>query len=228
MKRLLTASSLVACTLALVACSKPATEADAASAQAEAPAAPAAPAVPEAPPAPVADATPSFDCGKASSEAEKLVCSTPALAALDRRLAEVYAAAKAKSPDNEVVGWQRGWVKGRDECWKEADRRACVAGAYTRRIAELQALYRLVPMTGPVAFACDGNAANEVTVTYFATEPPTLVAERGDETSLMFQAPAASGARYEGRNESLWEHQGEATITWGYEASPMRCVPKKG
>lgn len=26
-----------------------------------------------------------------------------------------------------------------------------------------------------------------------------------------------------GRNESFWEHQGEATIVWGYQAPEMRC-----
>jgi membrane-bound inhibitor of C-type lysozyme len=35
---------------------------------------------------------------------------------------------------------------------------------------------------------------------------------------------AASGAKYVGRNESLWERQGEATVVWGYGAKPMRCV----
>ena len=25
-----------------------------------------------------------------------------------------------------------------------------------------------------------------------------------------------SGAKYQGRNESFWEHQGETTVVWGY------------
>jgi hypothetical protein len=37
----------------------------------------------------------------------------------------------------------------------------------------------------------------------------------------MFQQPSASGIRYQGRNESLWEHQGEASITWGHEAPEL-------
>jgi uncharacterized protein len=119
---------------------------------------------------------------------------------------------------------QRGWIKGRNDCWKSADKRACVQDEYVRRIAELQARYRLVPGRGPFSFACDGNPANEVVVTYFQTEPPTLIAERGDSTSLMFQQPSASGARYLGRNESFWEHQGVATIVWGYGAPKMRCT----
>jgi hypothetical protein len=34
---------------------------------------------------------------------------------------------------------------------------------------------------------------------------------------------AASGSRYQGRNETFWEHHGEATVTWGLEASSMVC-----
>ncbi len=173
---------------------------------------------------------PSFDCAKVEDGSiAKLVCDDPGLSAQDRTLASVYAAASkiaVTQKPNTLKAEQRGWVKGRDDCWKETDKRACVAEAYTRRIAELQARYRLVDHKGPVFLACDGDPRNEVVVTFFATEPATLIAERGDETSLMFQVAAASGTRYEGRNESLWEHQGESTVVWGYEATPMRCAPK--
>jgi hypothetical protein len=53
--------------------------------------------------------------------------------------------------------------------------------------------------------------------------PATLIAERGDQVSLMVLQPSASGARYQGRNESLWEHQGNALITRGYGAQEMSC-----
>jgi hypothetical protein len=79
----------------------------------------------------------------------------------------------------------------------------------------LQAKYRLVPGKGPVRYACDGDSKNEVIVTFFQTDTPTLIAERGDQLSLMYLQPSAGGTRYQGRNESLWEHQGEALITWG-------------
>jgi hypothetical protein len=121
---------------------------------------------------------------------------------------------------------QRGWVKGRDECWKGDDEHRCVEDEYTRRIAELQARYRLVPAIGPVAFACDGDPANEVVVTFFRTDPPTLIAEHGDSVSLMYLQPSGSGSRYQGRNETFWEHGGEATVTRGYGASEIRCTKK--
>ncbi len=172
-------------------------------------------------------ATPSFDCAKvAAGSIEEMICADDALAALDRKLDEVYAAASKKAANEHppvLKAEQRGWIKGRNECWKADDRRRCVEDSYRLRIAELEVRYRLVPAKGPVAYACDGNPANEVVATFFATEPPTLIAERGDQVSWMVLQPAASGAKYQGRNESLWEHQGEALITWGYGSPEMRC-----
>jgi hypothetical protein len=40
----------------------------------------------------------------------------------------------------------------------------------------------------------------------------------------MTQQPAASGSRYQGRNESYWEHQGEARVVWGWQAPELRCL----
>lgn len=156
-----------------------------------------------------------------------MVCGDAELSALDRKLAEIYAAATKKAtnehpPVLEVE--QRGWLKGRDDCWKSEDIRRCVATEYRRRGAELQARYRLVPGKGPVRFACDDDPRSEVVATFFPTDPPTLIAERGDSVSLMYLAPSGSGARYVGRNERLWEHQGEALVTWGHGAPEMRCV----
>lgn len=173
---------------------------------------------------------PSFDCGKVQAGSiEELVCQDEGLTKLDQQLAEVYAQAADKAKNEQppmLKAMQRGWVKGRNECWKSEDKRACVESSYQTRIAELQAQYRLVEMIGPIFYTCDGNPANEVVVSYFKTEPATLIAERGDQTSLMFVQPSGSGAKYQGRNESLWEHHGEAKIVWGYEAPEMTCVVK--
>jgi len=174
---------------------------------------------------------PSFDCGKVEAGSiEEMVCKDKGLAALDRKLADVYAAAAKKAVNEHppiLKAEQRGWIKGRNDCWKSADRRKCVADNYRLRITELQAKYRLVPSTGPFTWACDGDPKNEVVVTFFKTDPATLIAERGDQVSLMYLQPSASGARYQGPNEFFWEHQGEATITWGYGAPEMRCTKKR-
>lgn len=159
---------------------------------------------------------PSFDCTNVQgSSCEAMICNDAELARLDRELARVYSSAREKATNERppvLKAEQRGWIKGRNECWKSQDRRQCVEDNYRTRIAELQARYHLVKENGPFFFLCDGNQASEVIVTYFQTEPPTLIAERGNQVSLMYLQPSGSGSRYQGRNESLWEHQGEALI----------------
>jgi uncharacterized protein len=123
---------------------------------------------------------PSFDCGSvATGSIEEAVCTDDGLAALDRTLADVYAAASRLAVNEHPPGLkakQRGWMKGRNECWKDADKRHCVENSYTRRIAELQAKYRLVAASESVHYACDGDSRNEVVATFFKTDPPTLIA----------------------------------------------------
>src|SRR5512137_1696094 len=77
--------------------------------------------------------SPSFDCAKASGRIEQLVCKDAGLASLDRKLADAYAKALKSWPADvakEQRAIQRGWIKGRDECWKAGDLRACVENEY--------------------------------------------------------------------------------------------------
>ncbi|GJL53978.1 MAG: lipoprotein [Nitrospirales bacterium] len=170
---------------------------------------------------------PSFACDSVpAASIEARICGDEELSALDRKLSGVYAAASKKATNERppvLKAEQRGWIKGRNDCWKSNDKRGCVRDEYKHRIAELQARYRLVPYNGPVRFICDGNPANEVVATFFETDPSTLIAERGDSVSLMFVQPSGSGAKYQGRNETFWEHHGEVSITWGYDAPEMHC-----
>jgi uncharacterized protein len=161
-----------------------------------------------------------------SGSIEALICADAELAALDRKLASVYSAASAQATNEQppiLKAEQRGWIKGRNDCWKSDDQRKCAEDEYVNRIAELQARYRLVSAIGPVRFICNDNPADEIIITHFQTEPPTMIAERGDSVSLMYIQPSASGSKYQGRNESFWEHHGEATVTWGYDAPEIQC-----
>jgi uncharacterized protein len=182
---------------------------------------------------------PAFDCAKAQGEVQQLVCKDEGLAALDRKLDEVYRAARAKAA-NEVppvlVAEQRGWVKGRDECWKAksgtyltatwqaTNVRECVEGNYRIRISELEAKYRLVPPKGPVLFACENNPANEVVATFFETDPPTVQLERGDQTVTAWLVPAASGSKYEGQNVEFRTKGQDASVTW--LGTELKCRSK--
>ena len=182
---------------------------------------------------------PAFDCSKASGEVEKLICADEGLGALDRKLDAVYKAALAKARD-DVPQWlrteQRGWLKGRDECWKAkgaadpvylteswtaTDVRGCVEAQYQLRIAELQVRLQLVPAQKPVFFACNNNPANEIVATFFETDPPAARFEHGDRTVIGYLVRTASGAKYEGQNLSFWNKGNEATVTWSGE--DLKC-----
>jgi uncharacterized protein len=86
-------------------------------------------------------ASPSFNCAKASGQVEKLICSDAELAKLDRSLADLYSVLLKHTPAGEqkqLKAEQRGWVKGRNDCWKSDDVRGCVKGEYETRINELK------------------------------------------------------------------------------------------
>ena len=173
---------------------------------------------------------PAFDCAKAQGEVETLICKDAALGALDRKLDEVYKAAIAKARDNMAATLrteQRGWVKGRNECWKAqgvptsitaswtvSTVRECVEASYRIRTSELQAVWQLVPARKPVSYACQNNPANEVVANFFDTDPATARVERGDRTVTVWQVKSGSGAKYQGQSVMLWSKGNEAIVTW--------------
>ncbi len=169
-----------------------------------------------------AAAAPSFDCAKADGAAEELVCADAALAALDVALAARFnaamaAAASVADADAAVPrlrAEQRGWIKGRDDCWKAAEPRDCVEEAYTRRDAMLAATWMLADHDGPFFFQCGENPADEVAVYFFDTPRPAARLERGDRVEAMALSRSGSGALYDGEfGASFWEKGGEARLT---------------
>lgn len=114
----------------------------------------AAAAVPAAVPEPRVQVLPgeraSFDCARARAIDELIICSDHDLALLDRRMGEIYAAARAALPKAEkdaLVQAQRQWLSGHDKaCAIPAqgplpdNAAACFAKRYQARTAALQAL----------------------------------------------------------------------------------------
>lgn len=149
----------------------------------------------------------SFDCGKASAAAEKAVCNDPMLAGLDRETARLYALAAA-APGLSTQGrktlaaTQRGWIKGRNDCWKAADATACIRDSYLMRIAELRSGHAAARRQddqglshGPVAVRCPGMKA--VIYALFVNVQPELAwLHWGDRSLTLSVAPSGSGARY--------------------------------
>lgn len=82
----------------------------------------------------------SFDCDAAQSDAERIVCEAPELAALDRRLAQVFVDAQkvAGADTAQLTSTQRGWIMERNACWSADDNRRCMIESYKTRLVQLQ------------------------------------------------------------------------------------------
>lgn len=173
-------------------------------------------------------ATPSFDCTKAHSAAEQLVCQDAGLAALDNELAALYPKALSQlSAEQQKTekAMQRGWIKGRNGCWKESDSRQCVEESYQLRITELQIKGGQLRVPSPVDYQCDGGIRLS---TYFYNEakrPAAVInlSEGAQQSQLLaFEAPSASGARYEGQNLTLLTKGNEARLE-RYNQASRQC-----
>lgn len=76
-----------------------------------------------------------FDCGKAGTDIEKMICADPALSDLDARLARAYSARLASDRNGrDVKSRQAAWLRDvRNQCRDQA----CLKAAYEKRLAEL-------------------------------------------------------------------------------------------
>ena len=181
-------------------------------------------------------ASPSFDCAQASSNAEQAICNDDSLATLDRRLNDRYRAAMAVARNldagsQEAVETlrttQRGWIKGRDDCWKADDLKACITETYLIRETELVAYWLLEKPLAINSFTCEGNPANEVYVYFFDTERPGIRLEYGDSLRTGWRVSAGSGSKYATPfGGSFWQKGDEARFIWT-EGEEVSCVKSR-
>ncbi|MDR3479771.1 MAG: lysozyme inhibitor LprI family protein [Burkholderiaceae bacterium] len=120
---------------------------------------------------------PGFDCGKAKTPIEKLVCEEPELAQADADLQEAYKAARkqilaAHGDEKKLREDQRYWIKERDEqCSRGQDSNIpdqadamvnCLRARYSRQIAALNVIGRPPTVVQlPAEVAIDGVYRNE-------------------------------------------------------------------
>lgn len=88
---------------------------------------------------------PSFDCAKVKkNSSESVICSSDELMYLDRKIANLYKKAQAiTSKEDMLKATQIGWIKSRNDCWKDQDEKACMVRQYNMRIQELKKKYHL-------------------------------------------------------------------------------------
>jgi uncharacterized protein len=172
-------------------------------------------------------ASPAFDCGKAEGEVELLICSDDDLALLDIRLAKTYTQASKNIPEEERANFralQRGWIKGRNDCWKAEDVRACVEFSYQSKTVELQIAGGLLEAPRYRSLRCgEGTEAVPFTASvYRNADPVSAVITRGNDQVIAFAQVDSSGRRYVAPNVSLTVAEGQATVQWFGET--LQCT----
>lgn len=158
--------------------------------------------------APVSAVAPGFDCTKAESGAQQAICSDPQLARLDLELTRLYGLAvngPQMTPEriSELKAMQRGWIKGRDACWKAVEGLTpCVAASYATRIDEIRTGFARAReddgsgiSMGPFAYVCEGLGA-AVSMVVVNADPSILSLRWGDTWIAPAAQPAASGGKY--------------------------------
>lgn len=130
-------------------------------------------------------ASPSFDCGKASSTVEKTICADPSLAQLDSQLMALYQQAMKQTDDgNALKSQQLNWLRQvRNPCTSTS----CLTSAYQRRIAELQrgggaTVPSWSPSPFPATYSGGGHRQGEAHV-YRRRPPPRRGRSRGPLSS---------------------------------------------
>jgi uncharacterized protein len=160
---------------------------------------------------------PGFDCTKADSDAEEAICQSEALADLDLELSRLYRAAIEGShinPDRKarLQTEQRGWIKGRNECWKSSlGLETCVANSYAARIHDIREGYvdsrtEGGKSTGPFAVVCDG-LDGIISAVFVNTVEPLVSLKWRTNSVILPLSPSGSGAKYE---SDAWSVPGAA------------------
>ncbi len=89
----------------------------------------------------------SFDCDRAVTKMEQLICSDPALSRQDEKLAAAYERAlKATSDPLAIRDQQREWLA---DTAKHCDSVACLKSAYALRINQLDVIGQIEPAPAP-------------------------------------------------------------------------------
>ncbi|WP_156424749.1 lysozyme inhibitor LprI family protein [Novosphingobium fuchskuhlense] len=87
--------------------------------------------------------SPSFDCSKASTPQERLVCGDDELARLDVAMMQAFRMARDSAPDRQVViDGQRVWLRN---SFRTCSDKACLTSAYRSRIAQLRGVAQASP-----------------------------------------------------------------------------------
>jgi len=161
--------------------------------------------------------SPSFACTEAKLPAEKAVCASRELAALDRKLNDTYSDAMHAWPAEEQArqrAAQKQWLTQRNACTKSEDVTACLRDAYHRREIELEIKSGKLMAPAPRDYVCKGVEDEAFAATFYPTNPPAAVLTHGDRQVIAFAVPGGDDSRYVATGVEFQQQEGGASVEW--------------
>jgi uncharacterized protein len=117
----------------------------------------------------------SFDCAKAGTKVEHMICDSLELSNLDDEMADKFKSAQMGADDRaKVVRGQRQWPSTRNACLDVA----CVKDAYERRLSELSVAPKGAEVTQPASGPTQAVASN-------TAKPENALSERDRVRQIM-------------------------------------------
>lgn len=166
------------------------------------------------------------DCNGVDDPLLDAYCERPVLQEKDSQLKQLLQQVKSLTPSYDhvdVTKDQDKWQKEHDDCIKARDSWMCLELSYIKRISELQSQFNLVPKDGPLLYDCDHQA--KLTLTFYATELPTVVAVYQDQHKEAFMGPDSKGHDYKSDELKVTERKGGATVYWN-QGLTLTCTQK--
>lgn len=175
----------------------------------------------------------SFDCAKASTKIEKMICDDKELSKLDEELsAEYKAATKGAKQATSVKQAQRKWIKWRNGC---ADA-SCVKSAYE---AQLQAIRIITASSNESDSSQDDNcyACPRAAEAYLIQKQTAILAALSKEDAGLFDAVEegnktaaekwlTKGANANAEKEAMPEYMGGGHFDEGKTFTPLHVATK--
>ncbi|MGF1835793.1 META domain-containing protein [Photobacterium sanguinicancri] len=177
------------------------------------------------------EAKPSFECTKASGEVENLICHDQTLVKLDLQMEGLYKKVLSTMPESALANFkasQRGWIKGRNDCWKSVDVYQCTKNSYALQTESLAQIGRLFVNDKPAYYRCSGGVHPAVAVRFYQfNDQSKAILQYGTDSELLDAAVSASGAKYTSDTASFWSHKQTASVQVGRDSLSCNLVAEK-
>jgi uncharacterized protein YecT (DUF1311 family) len=176
------------------------------------------------PPAPAHAAAPSFDCAKAGNWAEKEICKSDDLAALDAWFAPLYGqvAQRLTGKDLDALkAHRKAWVKSRNDCKAAPDGTACLKASYQDFTTDLERQFAGLVGGGSGAQVATAAAAKSPFAECSGQADPKACLEKSVEAedANLADAEAKAGDTAAQRDQAdqnvhLGDRLAEANVAW--------------